>query len=136
MLYVLIDTLKEEEKSLRKLLGLLDEQYKFIMANDVFKLEDVVGKIKLCNKEVAEYEVKRRNSLNGYSMKDVILKSKNVELENKYRDIKKLLHEVILQKETNELLIKQQLSMTNRLLSIINPNREVKTYNSIGGFKR
>lgn len=136
MLYVLIDTLKEEKESLRKLLNLLDDQYKFIMSNEVFKLEDVVGKIRICNKEVAEKEVKRRSVLNGASMKEVIYKSQNSDLENSYRDIKKLLQEIALQKDTNELLIKQQLSLTNRLLGIINPNRDIKTYNSIGKFAR
>ncbi len=36
------------------------------------------------------------------------------------------------QNETNDLLIKQQLVFTNRMLNIINPKREKGTYNSYG----
>ena len=58
------------------------------------------------------------------------------ELENNYYKIKNLLQEVVLQKDTNELLIKQGLSFTNRILNVLNPVRETKTYNAYGKVKK
>ena len=132
----LIRVIRLEEESLKGLLELLDDQYKYIMEKDVFNLESIVDKIKLCNKEIAEYEVKRRKILGNSSMKEIIQKNNNEELDRAFRDIKKLLMEVNLQKETNDLLIKQQLSYTAQMLNIINPRREIKTYNSYGNLSK
>lgn len=125
-----------ERLALMKLLTLLDEQHSLVMKNDVFSLEAMVDKIKLCNKEVAEWEVERRKVLNGKPMKEAIYQLDDEALEKSFREVKKTIEEVILQKETNDLLIRQQLSYTNRLLNYLNPNREAKTYNSYGKFTR
>ena len=69
-------------------------------------------------------------------MKDFVLNSQDKELEEIYRRIQKLLNEIKLQKDTNELLIKQQLGFTNKILNLINPKRNVTTYNSYGNIKR
>ncbi|WP_291647811.1 flagellar export chaperone FlgN [Clostridium sp.] len=136
MINNLKDVLNDEEKELKELLVLLDEQYKLIIAKDIFKMEAIVEDIKQKNKEVAEIEVRRRRLLGNQSIKEVILNSKDEELENGYRRIQNLLNEMILQKDTNDLLIKQQLSFTNKLLNLINPKRDIPTYNSYGSIKR
>lgn len=136
MINNLIEVLKEEEKELNELLILLDKQYKLIIKKDIFGMEAVVEEIKLKNKTVAESEVNRRKVLGKESIKDIILSSKNEELEDVYRKIQKLLNEMILQKDTNDLLIKQQLSFTNKLLNLINPKRDIPIYNSYGNIRR
>lgn len=128
--------LYDEEKELKELLILLDKQYKLIIAKDIFGMESIVEDIKQKNKDVAEIEVSRRRLLGNQSIKEVILNSKDEELENEYRRIQNLLNEMILQKDTNDLLIKQQLSFTNKLLNLINPKRDIPTYNSYGSIKR
>jgi len=128
--------LLEEEQELRALLDLLDKQYKLTIKKEVFGLEAIVEEIKTKNKEVAESEVKRRKLLGNNSMKDFVLNSQDKELEEIYRRIQKLLNEIKLQKDTNELLIKQQLGFTNKILNLINPKRNVTTYNSYGNIKR
>lgn len=128
--------IENERLVLIKLLTLLDEQHSLVMKNDVFSLEAMVDKIKLCNKEVAEWEVERRKILNGKPIKEAIYEFNDEALEKSFRDIRKTVEEVILQKDRNELLIRQQLSYTNRILSFLNPNREAKTYNSYGKFGR
>ncbi len=125
-----------EEVALKKLLGLLDRQYQLIMKKEVFELEGIVDEIKACNKEVAEIEIERRKILGSESVKDVVKKSKNKNLEEAYRSINSTLFEVKLQKDTNDLLIKQEMSFNNKILSIINPRRDVTTYNSYGNIKR
>jgi flagellar biosynthesis/type III secretory pathway chaperone len=136
MINSLIEVLKVELKELNELLILLDKQYKLIINKDVFGMESLVEEIKLKNKTVAESEVNRRKVLGKESIKDIILSSKNEELEDVYRKIQKLLNEMILQKDTNDLLIKQQLSFTNKLLNLINPKRDIPIYNSYGNIRR
>ena len=67
----------------------------------------------------------RRKELAGKSLKEVI--KTDYDLSNEYDEINKVIEEIRLQKETNELLIKQQLVLTNKMLAIINPSREQKT---------
>ena len=132
----LYEVLTLEEKKLKELLSLLDKQYKLILNRDIFGMEAIVEEIKVKNKEVAETEVDRRRFLGNTSIKDYILNSNNSNLDDSYRSIQKLLNEMILQKDTNELLIKQQLSFTNKMLNLINPKKEIATYNSYGSIKR
>lgn len=132
MINNLIEILYKEQNALIELLKLLDKQHKSIIERDVFALESIIDEIRMANKTVAESEVERRKLISNKSMKDLVLDSDNKELDTAYRNINKILHSITVQKETNELLIKQGLSYTSRLLTIINPRRDVKTYNSYG----
>jgi flagellar biosynthesis/type III secretory pathway chaperone len=136
MINNLKNVLIDEEAELNELLVLLDKQYKLIINRDVFGMESIVEEIKLKNKTVAEIEVNRRRALGKHSIKEIVEDSKDNDLDDIYRRIQKLLNEMILQKDTNELLIKQQLSFTNKLLNLINPKRDVPVYNSYGTIKR
>ena len=128
--------LLSEEKEIRELLNILENQHKLLAKKDIFGLEAIVEEIQNKNKLVAESEVNRRRVLGQNSLKEVVNNSKDEELDSIYRNIQKLLEEIVLQKETNDLLIKQQLTFTNRMLNIINPKREIPTYNSYGNMKR
>ena len=125
-----------EGKRLEELLVLLDKQYKLILNKDIFNMEAITEKIQLKNKEVAEAEVQRRKFLGNTSIKEYINNSKDSELDEVYRAMQRLLNELILQKDTNELLIKQQVAFTNKLLNIMNPKKDAATYNSYGNIKR
>lgn len=130
------DILDQEYHKLDDLLKLLEEQHLGIMKNDFFGLDSVVEKIQLCNKEIAEEEVKRRKLVGDNSMRDLINDIGDEELDNKYREIMRLLEELKLQKETNEVLIKQGLAYSTKMLNYINPHRGLNTYNSYGKVKR
>ncbi|MGL5085114.1 MAG: flagellar protein FlgN [Clostridium sp.] len=136
MVFKLTEVIIKEESALSKLLGLLDEQFKLIMTKNVFGLEQMVEDIQSCNKEIAEFEVERRKLIGAGSMKEIVKSLDNEKLDSEYRKIQKLLEAITLQKDTNELLLKQQISYTNKMLNIINPRREVKTYNSYGNMRR
>ncbi|WP_291665407.1 flagellar protein FlgN [Clostridium sp.] len=125
-----------EGKRLEELLVLLDKQYKLILNKDVFNMEAITEEIQLKNKEVAEAEVQRRKFLGNTSIREYVNNSKDSELDEVYRAMQRLLNELILQKDTNELLIKQQLAFTNKLLNIMNPKKDAATYNSYGNIKR
>ena len=126
----------QEIEAVSTLLLVLEEQHGCIIVNDIFALEACVGKIKEANKSIAFMEVERRKLTESRSMTEIVEELRDEELENNYRRIKQLLQEVVLQKDTNELLIKQGLSFTNRILNVLNPVRETKTYNAYGKVKK
>ncbi|MFU0823708.1 flagellar protein FlgN [Clostridium sp.] len=122
------------------LLNLLEEQHLYIVKNDVFNMEAIVEKIQKCNQQVASLELRRRDITKGLlenkTFGELIEEMNDKELENNFRKIRGLLNEIQLQKDTNELLIKQGLSFTNRMLLILNPDRQAKTYNGYGKMRR
>ncbi|WP_297436572.1 flagellar protein FlgN [uncultured Clostridium sp.] len=136
MLAKLKIVIRKEMGAVEKQLELLDKQNSLIMKNDAIKLEMVVEEIKVANRDIAEFEVEKRKLLNGQNFKEVIFQSGDAELENLFREMRKKVDLLRLQNETNSMLIKQQLSYTNRMLMILNPNREAKIYNSYGNMKR
>lgn len=122
----------QETEVVKVLLLELEEQHRCIVSSDIFGMEDCVGKIKEANKNIAHMEVERRKLTQSRTMGSIIEEFKDAEFESNYNKIKNLLQEVVFQKDTNELLIRQGLSFTNRILNVLNPVREQATYNASG----
>lgn len=125
-----------ELDAVNSLLKALEEQHENILKNDALGMEASVNKIDGCNKSIAEWEVKRRKLINGDSMSQLVREFNDEDIESNYRKIKRIIEETIVQKDMNELLIKQGLGYTTRLLNILNPDRAAKTYNSYGKVAR
>ncbi|HBJ1646151.1 flagellar protein FlgN [Clostridium botulinum] len=136
MINKLTQIIEAEEIALKELLGLFEIQYKMIMEKDVFGLEGLVDKLNECNKKIAGEEVKRRQLIGKQSIKDILKSANDEKLNKSYEEIQKTLNEVTFQKETNEMLLKQQIMFNNQMLNVMNPNREMKTYNSYGNLRR
>ena len=136
MLNELIGLIKEQDNRLSELSELLQMQYDFMVNKNLFGLEDLVDKINDCSKRVAEVELKRRNLMGEKSITQFVSEQNNKELEKAYESIKNTLDEVKIKKETNDILLKQRLSFNSRMLAILNPSREIKTYNSYGSLKK
>ena len=136
MINELIKLIQNQEEDLKNLLELLETQYKMIMSKDVFGLEGLVDKINECGKKIAQEEVKRRNLTGEDTIKDIVNKSDNEELIKTYNYIQTTLNAVLSQKETNDLLLKQQIVFNNKMLTLLNPSREIKTYNSYGSLSK
>jgi flagellar biosynthesis/type III secretory pathway chaperone len=136
MINELIKLIQSQEEDLKKLLEMLETQYEMIMSKDVFGLEGLVDKINECGKRIAQDEVKRRKLLDNGSIKEFVNESLNEELKRSYSKIQDTLNEVISRKETNDTLLKQQIVFNNKMLEIMNPRREIKTYNSYGNLSR
>lgn len=128
--------LNNELEALNELLNLLEKQFKLLMKKELFELESIVEEIKLSNKKIAEWEVERRKIVKTNSMSEYIDSLNEKKIDNLYREIKKVISSVKIQKDTNELLIKQSLSFNHQILNILNPKREIKTYNSYGSLRR
>ena len=129
---MLKNIMQEEMCALKNLLSALDEQHKYIAKNEVAKLFSIVNEIEKCNRNIAKIEVERRKITQGESMKKLVEEYKDGELELSFRNISKLLQEIKLQKDTNEMLIKKGLSFSNQVLNILKPDRRAKTYNAYG----
>lgn len=136
MINELIKLMTSQEEDLKKLLDLLETQYMIIMSKDVFGLEGLVDKINECGKRIAKEEVQRRNLIGEQSIKDIVNNSDNEEFKQSYGKIQTTLNKVILQKETNDMLLKQQMLFNNKMLQMLSPNKEVRTYNSYGNLRR
>ncbi|MGG7151250.1 flagellar protein FlgN [Clostridium neonatale] len=136
MLNELIGLIKEQDNRLKELMELLQMQYEFIVNKNLFGLEDLVDQINDCSKRVAEVELRRRNLMGNSSLTQFVSEQNNEELKKAYENIKKTLDEVKVKKETNDILLKQRLSFNSRMLAILNPNREIKTYNSYGSLRK
>lgn len=136
MLNELIGLIKEQDNRLKELMELLQVQYEFIVNKNLFGLEDLVDQINDCSKRVAEVELQRRNLMGNNSLTQFVSEQNNEELKKAYESIKKTLDEVKVKKETNDILLKQRLSFNSRMLAILNPSREIKTYNSYGSLKK
>lgn len=131
------DIFTRELKALNRLLETLEEQHKYIVKNEVFKLEKMKSEIEQVNKDVALIEMERRNLTGEESVNEIVSRYEDEELSILYRDIKKVLNELKLQKETNEVLIKQELGFTTQMLNLFNPKSGTpKTYNAYGKVKR
>jgi hypothetical protein len=129
--------LVKEAEELKKLLAILEEQHELLINNDIIKLEGIVDRIQLCNKGVAEGEVERRKLTNNQPMKDIVSEFNDSELEDNYRKLIKILNEVKVQKETNDMLIKMGLGYSAKMLGILNPaDRNSTTYSSHGKYKK
>lgn len=136
MINELIKLIQSQDDDLKKLLELLQTQYEMIMSKDVFGLEGLVDKINECGKKIAQEEVKRRKIIGEDDIKDIVNKSDNEELIKAYNYIQTTLNSLLSQKDTNDLLLKQQIVFNNKMLALINPSREIKTYNSYGNLSR
>lgn len=130
----LLKVMNDEKEKINMLSAVLNEQNKFIIKKDAFSMENCVSRIENCCKEIAQCELKRREVLNGEDIKDVVFRENNTELKEIYKSIKQLLENTVLQKDTNEILIKQNLYFTNNMLAILNPDRGSKVYNAYGKF--
>lgn len=129
---ILNNLIVRETEALNLLLEALEEQHSMIIKNNIFGLEAIVDKIQSCNKSVAEIEIERRQLTKGSSMQILIDEYKDEQIDRNYRNIKMLVNELKIQKDTNEMLIKQGLGFSTRMLSILSPDRNAKTYNSYG----
>ena len=136
MINELIKLMQSQDDDLNELLELLETQYSMIMSKDAFGLEGLVDKINECGKRIAQDEVKRRKLTENKSIRNIVNESKDKDLIELYDKIQATLNAVVLKKETNDILLKKQILFNNKMLELINPRREIKTYNSYGNLSR
>lgn len=123
----------EEKNILKKLLELLDKQYDLVINKEVIEMDKVSKVLDETAKELAKIEIKRRQIMGSEaSIKDVIKNCEDENIKKAYEEIKILLNMIEIQKEANEVLIKQKLFFTKKIINYIKPNKGIGTYNAYG----
>lgn len=123
----------EEKNIIKNLLNLLDEQYNFIINKDVIKMDKVAKQLDEVAKNLARIEIKRRKIMGSEtSMKEVVESSNDEKIKQAYEEIQTTLKMIEIQKEANEILIKQRLFFTKKMINCIKPNKGIGTYNAYG----
>ena len=130
------ELMEEEYRALMELLLLLKDQYMILLSGESIPLAMITEKINNANKLIAEKELIRREYQKDNDIKLHGVLKDNSELNKQYKDIKTLIYEIQTQKDVNEQVLKQRLNFTNKVLTIINPNRSVATYDARGNFRR
>jgi flagellar biosynthesis/type III secretory pathway chaperone len=119
-----------EENLLESLLSLLDLQHKAIIKNDIKTMETMVDELIEKGKEIEKAEEERKGLLGGISMKEAL--SKDKELDEKIRKIKRVFSEIDVQKKTNVLLLRQGTNFNEKVISILSQKRNSKVYGNNG----
>ncbi|WP_040191240.1 flagellar export chaperone FlgN [Clostridium culturomicium] len=122
----------EEKKLLHELLDLLDKQYEAIVDKELMILETLTERIEEAGKNLAAIEIKRRSLVKDDSFSELIENSNDIHAKEVYEEIKSILNNLELQKNTNDTIIKQNLFFTNKMISVIKPSKSTGTYNSYG----
>ncbi|MDQ0149888.1 flagellar protein FlgN [Eubacterium multiforme] len=125
----------EEKRILQELMNLLDKQYNLILSDEVVALDKVNEDIELIGKKLATIEIKRRDIIKDNDFKEIIENSYDEHLKDVYEEVKGLLKDIELQKDTNSTLIKQRLFFANKMIDVIKPSKNIGTYNSYGNVR-
>ncbi len=127
----------EEKNLLKKLLELLDNQYEYILDQDVMKVDKVARDLDEISKKIAKSEIERRKIMgNEAKVGDIINKTEDELLIKAYDEIQVILRDIQIQKEANEELIKNKIFFTKKMINMLNPNRPNQTYNAYGQMRK
>ncbi len=127
----------EEKNLLKKLLEFLDNQYEYILDQDVMKVDKVARDLDEISKKIAKSEIERRKIMgNEAKVGEIINKTEDELLIKAYDEIQVILRDIQIQKEANEELIKNKIFFTKKMINMLNPNRPNQTYNAYGQMRK
>ncbi|GAA0708844.1 flagellar protein FlgN [Paraclostridium ghonii] len=123
----------EQRKLFKKLLDLLDEQYDLMLSKDATLLDKIVKKLENTCRDIAKLEIQRRNIVGSdVSMSSLIEQSDDKNIKEAYEEIKQSIKMIEIQKESNQMLLKQKLFFNKKMLNVLKPNQGIGTYNYCG----
>ncbi|WP_250674381.1 flagellar export chaperone FlgN [Paraclostridium ghonii] len=123
----------EQRKLFKKLLDLLDEQYDLMLSKDATLLDKIVKNLESTCRDIAKLEIQRRNIVGSdVSMSSLIEQSDDKNIKEAYEEIKQSIKMIEIQKESNQMLLKQKLFFNKKMLNVLKPNQGIGTYNYCG----
>lgn len=123
----------EQRKLFKELLDLLDEQYDLMLSKDATLLDKIVKKLENTCRDIAKLEIQRRNIVGSdVSMSSIIEQSDDKNIKEAYEEIKQSIKMIEIQKESNQMLLKQKLFFNKKMLNVLKPNQGIGTYNYCG----
>lgn len=127
----------EEKKLLKNLLELLDNQYEYILEQDVMKVDKVARDLDELTKKIAKAEIERRKIMGSEAkVSDIIYKTEDELLIKSYEEIQTILRDIQIQKDANDELLKNKMFFTKKMINMLNPNRPNQTYNAYGQMRK
>lgn len=131
------DIIIKQKKLFEELLKLLDDQYEFLIGNDPMKVDKVARDLDDASKEIAKIEIQRRKVMGTETkVSEVVDRLNDEETNESYEKIQTLLMSIQKQKEANDELLKNKMFFTKKMLNMLNPQGQQKTYNAYGQMKR
>lgn len=118
------------------LITILEVQHGLLVQQSVYELEKITKDIEDCSKNLAMCESKRRSLVGRQSMSEIVDGLKDIEVQKIYDEVVRAVNALYVQKETNDMLLKQSLSFTNSMLAMVSPKKENLTYNGYGKIKK
>ncbi|WP_373600007.1 flagellar protein FlgN [Paraclostridium bifermentans] len=123
----------EQKNLFKKLIKLLDEQYEFIVNKEVTKMDKIAKDLEGLSRDIAKLEIQRRNLVGAnVKMSSLVERCDDDKVKEAYEEIKENIKMIEIQKEANQMLLKQRLFFTKKMMNVIKPNQGVGTYNSYG----
>lgn len=123
----------EEKNILKNLLKLLDEQHDCIISKDIIKIDNISKRLDEASKDLAKIEIKRRTIMgNKVDIKDIVETCNDENIKLAYDEIRNTIKMIEIQKEANDILIKQRLFFTKKMINLIKPSKGIGVYNSYG----
>lgn len=123
----------EEKNILKNLLKLLDEQHDCIISKDIIKIDNISKRLDEASKDLAKIEIKRRTIMgNKVDIKDIVETCNDENIKLAYDEIRNTIKMIGIQKEANDILIKQRLFFTKKMINLIKPSKGIGVYNSYG----
>ncbi len=131
------DIIIKQKDLFEELLKLLDDQYEFLIGNDPMKVDKVARDLDDVSKEIAKIEIQRRKVMGTETkVSEVVDRLNDEETNESYEKIQTLLTSIQKQKEANDELLKNKMFFAKKMLNMLNPQGQQKTYNAYGQMKR
>lgn len=134
----LLKVMEEELEILKILLNLLEKQYNLLtgVEKDIVEISKIAEEIDVKIKQVASFEIEKKNILKNQSLLSVVESYKDEYALCVYNETLKVLDMIAVQKDTNNIFIKQQLFFTKSLIRAITPKQNADIYDSYGKIKK
>lgn len=134
----LIKIMSEELNMLESLLILLENQYNLLVSieKDVVKISQIAEEIDSIIKNIANYEIEKKQILQGRSLNKVVEEYNDEKISSMYSKTLNLLDTIAMQKDANNVFVKQQLFFTKSMIRAITPKRNAEVYDNCGKIKK
>ena len=132
------EIMKSELTMLETLLNLLDKQYNLLVSQekDVVEVSKVAEEIDSKLRDIVDLEVEKKRILNNDSLSKIVEMESDDDIKLVYNRTLQVLDVISMQKNTNDMFIKQQLFFTKSMIRAITPTKNAEIYDSFGKIRK
>lgn len=132
------EIMKSELTLLETLLNLLDNQYNLLVSpkKDIVEISNVAEQIDMHLRDIVSFELEKKNILGDSSLSKIVENESDEEMNEVYTKTLQVLDVISMQKNTNDMFIKQQLFFTKSMIRAITPKKNAEMYDSFGKIRK